>query len=382
MPPNTQQDLYESLGVPRDVSDGDLKRAYRRLAMEYHPDKNPGAESAERFKQITQAYEILSDPDKRAAYDRFGMAGVDASQGSGPAGFEGFSSFDGVGDIFDAFFSGSARQGQRRRGPEQGADLRARLHLTFEEAAFGVEKEIEYQRQEPCDDCQGSGSAPGSEPSNCTECNGLGEVRRAQKSIFGQFVNVSVCPRCQGQGQVVTSPCIKCRGAGRVQSNRRIGVTVPAGITDELQIRLTGEGDIGLRGGPPGGLYVVVEVDRHESFYRQEDNVILDLPLNIAQAALGAEVIIPSLDGEVEIDVPSGIQQGDEIVLRGKGVHHLNRGGRGDMIVRVSVVIPDKLDEGQRSLLEELSETLGTPSLPERRKSFFDRLRDAVSGDA
>ncbi len=382
MPLNTQEDLYKSLGVPRDVGDGDLKRSYRRLAMEYHPVKNPGPEAAERFKEVTRAYEILSDPQKRAAYDRFGMAGVDKSQGSGPAGFEGFSSFDGFGDIFEQFFGGSGRQGQRSRGPEQGADLRARLKLTFEEAAFGVEKEIEYQRQESCDDCQGNGSAPGSKPSSCSECNGLGEVRRAQKSVFGQFVNVSVCPRCQGEGRIVTSPCVTCRGAGRVNKNRRVGVTVPAGITDDLQIRLSGEGDVGFRGGPAGGLYVLVEVARHERFYRQEDNVLLDFPLNIAQAALGAEVVIPTLDGDVEVDIPNGIQQGDEIVLRGKGTHHLNRGGRGDMIIRVSVVIPDKLNDEQRSLVEELSKTLGTPSLPERRKSFFDRLRDAVSGDA
>ena len=382
MPLNTQKDLYESLGVPRDVVVGDLKRAYRRLAMEYHPDKNPGPEAAERFKEITRAYEILNDPQKRAAYDRFGMAGVDNSQGSGPAGFEGSSSFDGLGDIFDTFFGGSGRQGQRSRGPEQGADLRTRLKLTFEEAAFGVEKEIEYQRQESCDGCQGSGSAPGSKPSSCSECNGLGEVRRAQKSIFGQFVNVSACPRCQGEGKIVTSPCVTCRGAGRVNKSRSIDITVPAGITDDLQIRLSGEGDVGFRGGPAGGLYVLVEVVRHERFYRQEDNVLLDFPLNIAQAALGAEIVIPTLDGDVEVDIPNGIQQGDEIVLRGKGTHHLNRGGRGDMIIRVSVVIPDKLNDEQRSLLEELSKTLGTPSLPERRKSFFDRLRDAVSGDA
>ena len=382
MPLNTQEDLYESLGVPRDVGDGDLKRSYRRLAMEYHPDKNPGPEAAERCKEVTRAYEILSDPQKRAAYDRFGMAGVDNSQGSGPAGFEGFSSFDGLGDIFEQFFGSSGRQGQRSRGPEQGADLRARLKLTFEEAAFGVEKEIEYQRQESCDDCQGNGSAPGSKPSSCSECNGLGEVRRAQKSVFGQFVNVSACPRCQGEGRIVTSPCVTCRGAGRVNKNRRVGVTVPAGITDDLQIRLSGEGDVGFRGGPAGGLYVLVEVARHERFYRQEDNVLLDFPLNIAQAALGAEVVIPTLDGDVEVDIPNGIQQGDEIVLRGKGTHHLNRGGRGDMIIRVSVVIPDKLNDEQRSLVEELSKTLGTPSLPERRKSFFERLRDAVSGDA
>ena len=375
--PASQRDYYDVLGVGRSASADELKRAYRRLAMEYHPDRNRGAGAAERFKEINRAYEVLSDGEKRAAYDRFGHAGVDAT--GGPAGFDGFA-FEGFGDIFDAFFGGARGGGRRRRGPARGADLRARVRLTFEEAAFGAEKQLEYERREHCGECGGSGAAPGSTPETCAECNGAGEIRRAQQSVFGQFVNVSACPRCNGEGRVVSSPCAACRGRGAVRRRRQISVAIPAGADDGLQIRLTGEGEAGDRGGQPGNLYVQLTVEPHELFERIEDHLLYDLPLNVAQAALGARISIPTLEGETEFEVPAGTQSGDEFVVRGQGVPVLNANRRGDLIVRAAVVVPETLTDEQRGLLEQLAATLGAPSLPRRRKSFLERLRDAVAG--
>jgi molecular chaperone DnaJ len=373
-----QRDYYEVLGVPRTADQAEIKRAFRKLAMEYHPDRNPAPDAAEKFKEINRAYEVLGDEQKRAMYDRFGHAGVEGG-GAGAAGFDGFAHFEGFGDIFDAFFGGAARRG-RRRGPQRGSDLRYNLRLTFEEAVFGCEKEIEYQRLERCSVCGGSGSEPGSMPAVCPECNGMGEIRRAQQSFFGQFVNVMTCPRCQGEGRVITSPCAACRGSGRVRETRRIVVKVPAGVDDGAQIRLSGEGEAGPRGGEPGNLYVVLSVAPHERFHRVEDHIVLELPVNIAQAALGAVVTIPTLDGEMELEIPAGTQSGEEFVIRGKGVPHLRGTGRGDMIVRVTVVVPEELTEQQRKLLEQLAETMGTPTLPKRHKGFFERLRDAMAG--
>ncbi len=376
MPP-AQRDFYDVLGVDRNASADDVKRAYRRLAMEFHPDRNRGEDAAERFKEINRAYEVLSDTEKRGAYDRFGHAGVDGA--AGPSGFDGFSPFEGFGDIFDTFFSGSGRGG-RRHGPSRGADLRARVRLTFEEAAFGAEKELEYQRLEHCEACSGSGAAPGSKPEVCAECKGAGEVRRAQQSVFGQFVNVSTCSRCRGEGRIVTSLCTHCRGRGGVRRSRQISVSIPAGVDDGQQVRLTGEGEMGERGGQHGNLYVLLAVEPHEYFERIDDHIIYDLPLNMAQAALGTSLNIPTLEGEMDFDVPAGTQSGDEFVVHGQGVPQLNSSRRGDMVVRAAVVVPEDLTEEQRGLLEQLAGTLGTPSLPRRRKSFLERLRDAVAG--
>ena len=378
--PSAQRDYYELLGVERGASPDEIKKAYRRLAMQYHPDRNPGEDAADRFKEINRAYEVLSDGDKRAAYDRFGHAGVEGNGGAGPQGFEGFSPFDGFGDIFDAFFGGGARRGGRRRGPARGADLRTSLHLTFEEAVFGTEKEIEYARLEFCGECSGAGAAPGTEPAVCPECNGAGEIRRAQQSVFGQFVNVSACGRCRGEGRVITDPCTECRGSGRQRQQRKISVTIPAGVDDGQQIRLTGEGEVGARGGEPGNLYVLLDVAPHERFQRLDDHLILELPVNIAQAALGSTLPIPTLEGDVDFDVPAGTQSGEEFVLRGKGVPRLNSNRRGDMIVRATVVVPEEVSDDQRALLEQLAETMGTPTLPKRHKSFLERLRDAMAG--
>ncbi len=381
--PAGQRDLYEVLGVERTVNANDLKKAFRAKAMEFHPDRNSAPDAADRFKEVNRAYEVLSDPEKRSAYDRFGHAAVDGATGAGPQGFEGFTHFDGFGDIFDAFFGGNGRGGRgagRRRGPARGADLRYNLRLTFEEAVFGTDKDIEFQRLERCAECGGKGAAAGSELTTCPECNGQGEIRRAQQSIFGQFVNVTACGRCQGEGRIIENPCATCRGSGRTKATRRISVKVPAGVDEGAQIRLTGEGEAGTRGGEAGNLYVVLSVAAHERFERIEDHIVLDLPVNIAQATLGAKVTIPTLDGEMEFEVPPGTQSGEDFMIRGKGVPHLRSTGRGDMVVRVTVVVPEELTDEQRELLTRLAETMGTPILPRRSKGFFERIRDAVAG--
>ncbi|MCC6386007.1 MAG: molecular chaperone DnaJ [Dehalococcoidia bacterium] len=375
-----QRDLYDVLGVQRSASPDELKKAFRKLAMEYHPDRNQAPDAAERFKEVNHAYEVLSDPNKRTAYDRYGHSAVDGS-GAGQ-GFEGFGGgFEGFGDIFDAFFGGASRGGRRRRGPARGADLRYNLRISFEEAAFGTEKEIEFNRPERCERCAGKGAEPGTELITCPDCSGAGEIRRAQQSIFGQFVNVATCGRCQGEGRIVENPCTQCRGSGREKKARRISVKIPGGIDDGAQIRLTGEGEAGSRGGEYGSLYVAVSVAAHAKFERVEDHILLEQPVNLAQAALGARITIPTLDGDMEFEVPAGTQSGEEFVIRNKGVPHLRGGGRGDMVVRVHAVVPEELTDAQRALLEQLAETMGTPVLPKgKSKGLFERLRDAVAG--
>ena len=286
----------------------------------------------------------------------------------------------GWGYICFPCWGGGRGGGRRRRGPARGSDLRYNLKLTFEEAVFGVEKEIEFQRLERCEACDGLGAEPGNEPVTCPECNGAGELRRSQQSIFGQFVNVTVCGRCQGEGRVITNPCATCRGTGRTRQARRIAVKVPAGVDDGAQIRIGGEGEAGPRGGEPGHLYVVLSVAAHERFERVEDHIVLEFPVNVAQAALGAEVTIPTLDGDMQFEVPPGTQSGEDFVIRGKGVPHLRGAGRGDMVVRVTVVVPETLTDDQRELLEKLASTMGTPTLPRRNKGFFERIRDAMAG--
>lgn len=366
-----QRDFYEVLGVARSASQEEIKKAFRRLAMQFHPDRNrdPGAEA--RFKEINEAFEVLSDPEKRSAYDRFGRAGLGQQGG---AGFEGFSGFGGFGDIFDAFFGGNARQ---RRGPARGADLRFNLSLTFEEAIFGAEKEIEVSRTEQCALCGGSGAEPGSKPERCPSCNGSGEIRRVQQSIFGQFVNVTACDRCHGEGRIITSPCAECKGSGRERKTRKLQVKIPPGVDNGQQLRLSSEGEAGAGGGPAGNLYVLLQVREHEFFKRDEDDIILDLPINFAQAALGDELKVPTIDGEATLKIPAGTQAGRIFEIKDKGVPHLRGGGRGDQVVRIRVVTPTELTPEQKRLFKDLAASLGTAVLPHEEKGFFDRIRDA-----
>jgi molecular chaperone DnaJ len=349
-----KRDYYEVLGVPRDASPEYIKKAFRKLAFQYHPDRNKNDGASEKFKEVNEAYEVLSDADKRAAYDRFGHAGTENIFGRG---FEGFD-FGGFGDIFEAFFGGASTS--TRQAPRRGSDLRYNISVTFEEAALGCEKEIDITRTEVCSTCHGTRSQPGSQPARCTTCDGTGQIRRVQRSIFGQFMNTSVCPQCHGEGKIVTDPCRDCKGIGFQKHKRNILVKIPAGIDDGNGIRMTGEGDAGVRGGPAGNLYVVVAVKSHRFFTREGDNVIYELPVNFAQAALGTEVSVPTLHGESRLKIPSGSQTGRVFRLKGSGIPHLRGSGRGDQLVVLRVVTPGSLNKEQRRLFEELAKSLGS----------------------
>ncbi len=378
-----KRDYYEVLEVSRTVTKDDLKKQYRRLARQYHPDVNPDPEAAERFKEISEAYEVLSDDDKRAAYDRFGHAGVGSG---GQGGFE--QGFGGFADIFEEFFgtfSGAgAGRGRRRRGPRKGADLRYDLTIAFEEAIFGVEREIEYRRPETCTVCGGNGAEPGTKPIACTTCGGSGEVRRVQQSILGQFVNVATCSTCGGTGELIPNVCHECNGRKLVERTVTKKVKIPPGVDSETQIRLTGEGGAGLDGGPAGNLFVVLNVAPHEYFQRRGDDIILVLQVNVAQAALGDEIAVPTVDGETTLQVPAGTQPGKEFRLRGLGVPKLDRSGRGanvgrgDQLVLLQVAVPKHLTPEQRELFQQLSRTLGKEVVPQKDKGLFGQLKDAL----
>jgi len=348
-----KRDYYEVLGIDRNATDEKIRGAFRKLAFKYHPDHNHEDRAEEKFKEINEAYEVLSDPDKRATYDRFGHGGTEGFFGRG---FEGFD-FSGFGDIFDAFFGGATTA--TRQAPQRGADLKHRITITFEEAAFGVGKEINILRTEPCSMCQGTGCQPNRQPSRCPNCNGTGQVRHVQQSIFGRFTNITTCPQCHGDGRIITDPCPQCRGTGKEKRQRSILVKIPAGVEDSSRIRLSGEGDIGTRGGPSGNLYISVSVKPHEFFTRDGDDILYELPINFAQAALGTEVESPSLEGNVKLKIPAGSQTGEVFWLKNKGIPHLHGRGRGDQLVTLLVVTPESLTKRQRQLFEELDKALG-----------------------
>ncbi|KPK11767.1 MAG: molecular chaperone DnaJ [Anaerolineae bacterium SG8_19] len=370
----TKRDYYEVLGVDRSASKEDLKRAYRRMARKFHPDVNKDSGSDERFKEINEAYEVLSNDSTRATYDRFGHAGV---QGAG-AGFNDFSGFGSVADIFEEFFTGFGTR--RRKGPRRGADLRYDLAISFEEAVFGVEKDIQVRRPEICPNCYGSGAEPGTNPVRCTNCNGTGEVRQMRQSFLGSFVNVVTCPVCNGSGETIPSPCTVCNGQKQIQQQRTLNVKIPPGVDNDTQIRLSGEGTPGIDGGPPGNLFVVLHVEKHEYFRRRGDDILLEMEINVAQAALGDEIKVPTVDGEETLIIPAGTQSGTVFPLRGRGVPHLRRSGRGDQLVITHVAVPKKMTPEQKKLMEELARTLGKEVIPQREKSILGQLKD-VLGD-
>jgi len=366
----TRRDYYEILGVPRDASEEEIRRAFRRLALQYHPDRNKSPEAEEIFKEINEAYQVLSDPEKRAAYDRYGHDGS-----PGFPGFEDFGAFSGFGDIFEAFFGSTT---STRRGPRRGADIRAELTLSFEEAAFGTERDVEVTRLEVCSVCRGSGARPGTQPTRCPTCGGTGQVRRIHQSLFGHFVNIATCTRCQGEGRVIEYPCPNCRGAGLERRTRRVRVRIPAGIDDGNQVRVAGEGNAGVKGGQPGDLYITVHVEPHPELTRQGHDLYYELAINFAQAALGDEVEVPTLDGRpTVIQIPPGTQPGEVLVLRGRGIPRLDGRGRGDQVIRVRVEVPRRLTEEQRRLLAELARTFEKPHSSGR--GLFDRIKDAFS---
>jgi molecular chaperone DnaJ len=351
----TERDLYEVLGVPRGASDAEIKRAFRKLAQQWHPDVNDQPEAAARFKEASEAYQILSDPERRQRYDMFGRAGVDG--GAAGTGFEGFGGFS---DIFDAFFGGATAGSARRGRPQPGSDLRYDLRITFEEAVKGTEKEIDFRALGRCETCDGSGAAPGSEARTCPQCDGRGEVRSIRQTMLGQMVNVSACPRCRGEGKIIETPCNTCRGDGRTERKRTLRVTIPAGIDEGHQIRLTNEGEIGPRGGPPGSLYVAVHVAPHPTLKREGTELYYEATISIAQAALGTTLTVPTVDGNEEVEIKPGTQPDTTIRLRGKGVPHLRRSGsRGDLHVLVDVEVPRKLSKKQRELLEAFARESG-----------------------
>ena len=374
----TQRDYYEVLGVPRTATPDELKSAFRRLARQYHPDvnKDPGAE--EKFKELNEAYAVLSDEQKRAAYDRFGHAGV-RNQAGGQDFTVDFSDFaDIFGDLFG--FGGFGRSGSRsRNAPRRGADLQYRMELSFEEAVFGVEKEIEITRDEVCETCGGSGAKPGTSPARCTTCNGAGEVRQMRQTILGSMVQVTTCPACRGQGEIISSPCPNCNGRGLERRTFKKTVNIPAGVDSGTQMRLAGEGQPGENGGPHGNLYIAIQVRSHKFFRRREFDILLDLTINVAQAALGAEVNVPTVDGDTALKIPAGIQPGKVLTMKGKGVPKLRGSGRGDQIVIINVDIPTRLNAEQRQLFEKLAASLGSEVQPQER-GILDWLREALGG--
>ena len=368
----TTRDYYAILEVSRGSSQEEIKRSYRKLAMRYHPDRNPGDAAAEaQFRELTEAYEVLSDPGKRSQYDTFGRVG---GRGA-PAGFEQAFSGAGFGDIFDMFFGGQGG-GRQRTGPRRGSDLRYTLQLEFEEAVFGVDKEIDVPRLDTCAVCHGSGAAPGKSPVTCADCNGQGQVRRVSQSIFGQVVNVVACPRCRGEGQVVEDPCPACRGLGRSEASKRLRVQVPPGVDDGDQIRLTGEGEAGAKGGPYGDLYVAMDVRPHSVLRRVGRDIYFDLGVSFPQAALGDSIEVPTVDGPVKLEVPAGTQYGTKLRLQGRGVPHVRTGRRGDQIVVVHVITPTKLSGAERKALESLNGQTGQPTLAP--KNLLEKLRDSL----
>lgn len=373
-----KRDYYEVLEISRTANEADIKRAYRKLARKYHPDVNSDPQAEDQFKEVNEAYEVLSNVDRRSAYDRFGHAAAAGGAGSGdPFGFGGAGS--PFGDLFETFFGGAQGGGGRRPAPPRGADIQVSVNLTFEEAVFGVEKEVEVDRLETCDVCDGSRMKGGKAPPSCPTCGGSGEVRRVQQTILGQFMTSGPCPTCHGEGVTVTEPCDGCNGKGRVRNYRTLEVTIPPGVDDNATLRLTGQGEDAPNNGRAGDLYVKVRVQQHKFFERHGKAIHSRVGINVAQAALGDEIEIDTLDGPVVFHVPTGTQSGQQFRLRNKGVPDLRGGERGDQIVTVQVIIPKKLTDEQEELFEQLSASLGKEVTQQPKgRGFFDRVKDAI----
>lgn len=385
----SKRDYYEVLGVERGASDDEIKKAYRKKALEFHPDRNPGDEAAENsFKEATEAYEVLKDAEKRQRYDQFGHQGVDGGFGA-PGGF-GEAGFD-ISDALRAFmrdfggggaggfediFGGGGFGGQRNS--RQGKNLQVRVALTLEEINEGATKKIKLKRQDRCATCKGSGAAPGSDPVTCSSCGGAGQVRRVQRSLLGQFVSVAPCVACSGTGQTISDPCEKCRGEGRAESTETISVDIPAGVHEGNYIPIDGKGHAGQRGGPAGDLIILIEEKRHELFERDGDDVLCELPISFAIAALGGKVDVPTLTGTARLDIPAGTQSHKVFRLRGQGITRLNTSRRGDQLVRVRVWTPTKLSRDERLLIEKLAEVQG--ETPEPNKGLFDKIKSTFGG--
>ncbi len=375
-----KRDYYEVLGVGKGANDDELKKAYRKLAMKYHPDKNPDNPEAEAsFKEINEAYEVLSDSEKRNLYDQFGHAGVNQNGGGYGGGFEGgFGGFeDIINEMFGGGFGGGFRSSQtRRNGPQKGADIRVDITMTFEEAAFGATKEIEYYRTEDCPTCDGTGAEKDSAVHTCTACNGTGEVRFSQRTLFGESVSVRACDACNGTGKKIEKPCNTCKGKGRIKKKRKMEVKIPGGVSTGNQLTLRAEGDLGTKGGPRGDVGVVIKVLSHEIFKRDGNDVFCDIDISYSQAVLGDEVTVPTLDGKVSYKIPEGTPSGKTFRLKGKGIQNLNGYGRGDQYVRVNVIIPSKLNDKQKEALKAFAKSMGEDV---EGKNIFSKIKDAFN---
>jgi molecular chaperone DnaJ len=373
----SKRDYYEVLGVARGATAEDLKKAFRKQALKYHPDRNKEADANDRFKEVNEAYQVLSDPQRKAQYDQFGHAGVNGQSGRG---FDGFEGFGGFGDIFDSFFGGSTRQASNR-----GADLEFQINVSFRDAAFGVPRELELNRMERCSRCDGNRAEPGTDVIECETCHGEGKVRRTQRTFFGQFQQVTACPTCGGEGQQVKTACTQCSGRGTERNIRTIEVQIPAGVEHGTKLIVRGEGESGARGSEKGDLYVHIGVQRDKVFSRRGNDVLMSADVNMAMAALGGIINVETLDGSADVDVKPGTQSGSVTRIKGGGMPHMGATGRrGDQLVELNVVTPKKLDERQTELLQQLAESFGLERVSENSGSgsgLFDRFKDAFRGD-
>ena len=378
-----KRDYYEVLGLQKGASDNDIKKAFRKMAMKYHPDKNPGDKVAEeKFKEINEAYAVLSDPEKKEKYDRFGHAGVDPNSGFG-GGAGGFGGFGGFEDIFDMFggafggFGGGSR-GRRNNGPRKGSDLQKAVTITFEEAAFGTKKEIRLNKYVKCKTCGGSGAAPGTSKKSCPKCGGTGEIRTAQRTPLGTFQSVSPCPDCNGTGEINETPCPDCGGSGKTRDNVTISVNIPAGVDNDSVIPIKGQGEPGVNGGPDGDLYIVINVEPHKIFLRRGQDLWLEIPITFDQAALGDDIIVPTLEGKVSYKVPSGTQPDTIFRLKGKGIKSVRGNRKGDLYVKVNLEVPTKLNSKQKKAISAMAEKV-TGECYQKKSSFLDSLKEFFS---
>lgn len=366
------------LGVSKDASKDEIKKAYRKLARKYHPDVSQEDNAADKFKEVKEAYEVLSNAQKRQQYDQFGHAGT--QQGAGQGGFGGFEDFGDFGDIFDMFFGGGGRRRRDPNAPRQGQDLQYTMEIDFEEAIFGKETTIEIPKEETCDTCDGSGAKPGTSVHTCQHCNGAGQLNVEQNTPFGRVVNRRVCHHCQGSGKQVEEKCQTCGGDGQVKTRKKIDLRIPAGVDDGQQIRVTGQGGPGVNGGPAGDLFVVIRVKRHEFFERDGDDILCEMPITFTQAALGDEIEVPTVHGRVKLKVPAGTQTGTHFRLKGKGAPNVHGHGQGDQHILVKVVVPKSLNERQKELLREFHELSDDHALDEQQDNLFQRMKRAFKG--
>ena len=375
----SKRDYYEILGLSKDASEGDIKKAYRKLAKECHPDLNPDDKEAEqRFKEASEAYEILSNSEKKSQYDQFGHAGMGGQAGGG---FGGFGGFGGAGDIFEDIFDmfGGGGGGSRRQGPSRGSDIEVRMTISFEEAAFGVEREIEIDRTEDCSTCDGTGAKPGTDKKTCDKCGGVGQLKYAQNTPFGQIVRTGACDECNGTGEKIETPCSKCHGRGREERTKKINVKVPAGVDTGSVISLRGEGQAGEKGGPRGDLYIHIAVQPHKTFERQGTNLYCEVPISFTQAALGADLKVPSLEGKLKYTIEPGTQTGTTFRMKGKGIENLRGGRKGDLYVKVKVLVPTKLSSKEKELIEELAKESGEQVGSSKKKGIIDKIKDKLN---